>query len=232
MDEQAAVDLARLWAVGQPHGLRAVPGGWITWTGGVGHAPPPPGAGRRAVIDAAAERMHRWPSWDVDEIAARLAAATPGDRFPPAVQALVENAGWYEGRRIADDQLDAVAAALAALPSERPIRLHDTARAFLTEFGGLTVAPDGRPAVSFAPVPETFDAWLLDVPEDALGQHFCPVALYRDAWPSELLLGERGTALLRAGSEMHEVADDPAGAITELLVGTGDFPRLQVPEDD
>jgi hypothetical protein len=232
LDEQAAVELARFWAEGEPIGLHAIPGGWVVWTGGSPDAPPPPGTGRRTVIDAVAEHMNRWPSWDVEEIAARLATATPSDRFPPNARAHLEAAGWHPGRRIPDTQLDQVARALAALPAERPIRLHDTARAFLAEFGALTVAPDERPALSFAPVPETFDAWLLDVPEDVLGQHFCPVAIYRDGWPSEILLGESGRSLLRAGPEFYDVADDPDTTVIDLLIGLGQHRELYIPDDD
>jgi hypothetical protein len=232
LEEQTAVDRARRWARGEQVGVRPVPGGWVAWTGGGPDIPPAAGEGQRAVIDAGTGQLTRWPAWDVDEIAARLAAATPQDRFPPNVRAHLEDAGWHPGRRLPEDELDRLAATLAALPAERPIRLHETARAFLAEFGGLTVAPHGRPAVSFAPVPETFDTWLLDVPEDVLGQHFCPVAIYRDGWPSEILLGESGRSLLRAGPEFYDVADDPDTTVIDLLIGLGEFHELDIPDDD
>ena len=232
MDEQTAAELARAWGGDAHIGLQAVPGGWVTWTGGDPDDPPAAGVGRRAAIDARTELLTRWPSWDVEEIATRLAAATPDDRFPPHVRAHLEAAGWYEGRRLSDDHLDQIAASFAALAAERPVRLHDTARAFLAEFGGLTVAPHGRPAVSFAPVTETFDTWLLDVPEDVLGQHFCPVAVYRDGWPSEVELGERGRSLLRAGPEFYEVAHTPHRTAVDLLTRSAPRLRLYIPDED
>ena len=232
MDEQAAIDLAQRWGGDEPVRLKAVPGGWITWTGGVGDAPPPPGAGRRAVIDADRQRLTRWPAWDVDEIAARLAAVTPDDRFPADVRAHLEAAAWQPDRRIPETDLDRVAESLAALRSERPIRLHETARTFLAEFGGLTAAPHGRPALSFAPVPEQFSGWLLDVPEDVLGEHFCPVALFRDGEPSQVLLGESGRSLMRAGTEFYEVADDPDATVIDLVAGTGQHEELEIPDED
>ena len=232
LNEQGAVDLAQRWGEGEFVGLRATPGGWVIWTGGSADTPPPAGTGRRAVIDADREQLSRWPSWDVDEIATRLAAAAPDDRFPANVRAHLEAAGWHPGRRIADEQLDRVAQALAALPAERPVRLHDTARAFLAEFGGLTVAPGGRPPVAFAPVEHVFDPWLLDVPEDVLGEHFCPVAVRPGDYPSELLLGESGRSLLRAGTEFYEVADDPDATVIDLLTRRTKRLELHIPDDD
>ena len=232
LDEQAAIELARLWSEGEPIGHRAVPGGWVAWTGGSPDTPPPAGTGQRAVIDAVAQELSRWPAWDVDEIAARAAAATGEDRFPADVRAHLEAAGWQPGRRIPEVDLDRVAESLAALRSERPIRLHGTARTFLAEFGGLTVAPHGRPALSFAPVPEQFSGWLLDVPEDVLGEHFCPVALFRDGEPSQVLLGESGRSLMRAGTEFYEVADDPDATVIDLVAGTGQHEELDIPDED
>ena len=232
MDEQAAVDLAQRWCRGEPVGFKAAPGGWFVWTGGSADTPPPAGEGRRAVIDADRQQLTRWPAWDVEEIAARLAAASPDDRFPADVRAQLESDGWRPGRRVPDDQLDQFAATLARLTSERPIRLHDTARAFLAEFGGLTVAPDGRSSLAFPPVPERFSGWLLDVPEDVLGQHFCPVAVYRADEPWEVLLGESGRSLMRAGTEFYEVADDPDATVVDLLTRSTPREEFNVPDDD
>jgi hypothetical protein len=232
LNEQAAVALVQRWARGEPVGLRAIRDGWVTWTGGSPTAAPPAGVGRRAVVDAAAERIDRWPALDVEDIAARMAAASPEDRFPPNVRAHLEAAGWRPGRRVPQEQLDGFAATLAQLTSDRPIRLHDTARTFLAEFGGLTVVPDGRPGLAFPPVPETFSGWLLDVPEDVLGQHFCPVAIYRDGEPSQLLLGESGRSLLRAGTEFYEVAEDPDATIVDLLTRRTPRPEFDFPDDD
>ena len=192
MDEQAAVDLAQRWCRGEPVGFKAAPGGWFVWTGGSADTPPPAGEGRRAVIDADRQQLTRWPAWDVEEIAARLAAAGPDDRFPADVRAQLESDGWRPGRRWPDDQLDQFAATLARLTSERPIRLHDT----------------------------------------VLGQHFCPVAVYRADEPWEVLLGESGRSLMRAGTEFYEVADDPDATVVDLLTRSTPREEFNVPDDD
>ena len=135
-------------------GLRRVPGAWVAWLTTTPTEQPADGDGERLVIVDDAERgqdMTAWPAWSPELIAERLTLTAPDDRFPPAVRAWLEDAGWHEGRTVGDDVLDQVTASLPDLPG---VELHPAARAALQEFGGLRIATSQRRPLFTAPVPE------------------------------------------------------------------------------
>jgi hypothetical protein len=125
--------------------------------------------------------VEEWPDWSLDAIEARIAGGRADDRFPPYVAAVLEESGWFPGRRLEEQALDDLAAEVAEIPQEDgALELHGAARAAVQEFGGLALPAWRGPAIRVAPVPgHTWVAPDADLLQEIHGQPFCVLAVGR-----------------------------------------------------
>jgi hypothetical protein len=141
---------ADLWPDNPPEpGLHEFDLGWVVWpmpaTLPDPTQPPSSTGGPQVVIDRETGDLSRWPSIPASAIAEKYTALkAAGDRFPPDVREVLDNAGWFPGRDIAAavDQWEARFAERVA-----GMTFYPAARAAMREFGGLDIpqaaAPEG-----------------------------------------------------------------------------------------
>ena len=101
------------------------------------------------VIDRETGDLSRWPSIPASAIAEKYTALkAAGDRFPPDVRQMLEDAGWFPGRDIAAavDQWE-VEFATSSRHDVLP-----TARAAMREFGALSIPQAGPPEAATAAI--------------------------------------------------------------------------------
>lgn len=76
------------------------------------------------------------------------------ERFPPEVTEILRSSGWYPGRRVSSEVLEAWRE--ERLRSDG-LDMPQTAKVVLEEFGQLIISPSGR-GIDFARLPLSFDA--------------------------------------------------------------------------
>jgi len=160
-------------------------------------------------------------------------------RFPEYVMTVLENAGWHEGRRIGDDEME---------PFERAHDgalggLHEYGRAFLAEFGGLQLSYPSRRVARLlqTEIAEAEKARLARLQETPLGVSFDPVVALdyiNVSWPARyaeqlheqvnvvgwsegdaslLMLSRKGCAYVGTGSWLAKIAESPDAAVVAIL---------------
>ena len=81
-------------------GLHEFALGWVAWPIRAAPQNPSP-VGPQVVIDRETGDLARWPSLPAPVIAEKyVALKAAGDRFPPDVRMMLEEAGWFPGRDI------------------------------------------------------------------------------------------------------------------------------------
>lgn len=205
-------------------GLRRIDGGWLGWVTREPTDDPATGDGLRLLLNPD-DTVDSWPAWPLAEIESRWSRSTPEDRFPPYVQAVLETAGWFPGRRLDDEVLDAFAAEMAVVPDlDPPLVLHPAARTALAEFGGLVLEAPLRTPVQLAPVPgHRWQGTLVDALTEVYGQRVCLIGRTPDA---ELVMAEAGWVLATTGGDSYRAGVDVDTAISTLLTLRGPLPEV------
>ncbi|MBK9156422.1 MAG: SUKH-3 domain-containing protein [Chloracidobacterium sp.] len=142
------------------------------------------------------------------------------ERFPPEVTEILTKCGWFEGRKVGDENIE-------FWRNERLISdgvdMPRAAKAVLKEFGGLTIISDGR-GVDCARLSMEFDPssgdggqFLKNYVDSAGVKEFYPLGAYGDG---------DGTFLIEPGGAVYAdfQLDSPIGknideALVKLLLG-------------
>lgn len=106
-----------------------------------------------------------------------LAGLVPdGARWSAQTDRVLREAGWYPGREVATDDWER-----ALHEADEGFVVHEAARRFLGEFGGLDVQVDGpgrtmsRSPFRLDPLVARWDFEIIDVQSEEMGARLCPV---------------------------------------------------------
>ncbi|WP_178379812.1 SUKH-3 domain-containing protein [Cryptosporangium aurantiacum] len=203
--------------------MREFDGGWVAWT-----VTPPGDAGvlpdrigdARVVVDGVSGELTSWPPLPVDEIIARSRRAPLG-RFPEDVEAELRKAGWYPGRTVPAADLDRYAERLRALTADDPppVEVADSARSFLSEFGGLTIERTPEDVWSIQPQDHSPVFDLFAYLEELLDQIVTPIGWVAAHYDTELVMSADGRVWLADFSNIYLLAEGGDWALVRLARG-------------
>ncbi len=141
-------------------------------------------------------------------------------RFPQDTEKVLKDAGWFSGRRVADEQMTVWR---TALDSESGFQMFPAAQAALLEFGGLEVKRRG-PGLTSARLPFHLDPTLAIGEEDrfskfesVLQTRLYPLGEVADGH-SFLAVAENGEAFL-AGDDLFFAGKTIDEALERLTLG-------------
>jgi hypothetical protein len=230
-----ALEMARSWTAGlwpdnpTEVGLHEFDHGWVAWPirpQAQDSTQAQPVAGDpRVVIDRETGDLARWPSIPSRAIAEKYTAFKAlGDRFPPDVRMMLDQAGWSPGRDIS--------AAVAQWEVQFAGRLagmtfYPAARAAMREFGALRIPQAAAPEIGYhSYIFPTAGGVATDRTEGFLEEYEHPVfplGNYQDG-PAELVMDEQGRVFL-----LHWANDWYLGATIDAalisLVRRGRWPE-------
>ncbi|MBQ1027731.1 SUKH-3 domain-containing protein [Micromonospora sp. C95] len=185
---------------------------------------PPPSTGYpRLVIDRETGEVSQWSSLPWQTIAERYTQRRAAEgRFPPDVRHVLEQAGWFPGRKFraaVDHWMVRFADELAGLECPPVVR------AALVEFGGLQLPQfgrSGRPGGGFTSYIHPTEGGVVTVAARAFAEEFdnpvYPIGNNEDG-PSELVADAQGRVFMLHWADDFYVGPDLDSAIVKLIRG-------------
>ncbi|MCM2427774.1 SUKH-3 domain-containing protein [Streptomyces sp. RKAG337] len=145
-------------------------------------------------------------------------SAEIGTRWSAETDRVLRLAGWYPGRSVPTADWERI-----LHEADEDFEMHEAARRFLTEFGGLAINVNGpgraagRSPFGLDPLVATWDYEIFDVLSEEAGTYLYPIG---DASRGNFYLGMAADGAVYAGKDnVSLLADTPDGALENLIVG-------------